>query len=197
MGFLNSIFGRKQLDEPISKQKKDVVKLPLYKMGMVTYYEGVDSVPESYVEFEYDATNPIPVNGPIGETVYINRLRSESGSGFLYHRIGSFDSPVTDNPVDLFELLSTDGKMHIKLYFDFYYFRRSISIPKNLTQIPWHKMKPKEKQMCKINAFGVTHNISNFPNDLTEAIANSPELKNISSGLGTAMSNKICVLYYC
>src|SRR6516225_9834966 len=35
--------------------------------------------------------NPIPTNGPLGEVIYLSRLRTQSGSPIMFHRVRAED----------------------------------------------------------------------------------------------------------
>jgi hypothetical protein len=69
----------------------------------------------------YTKEKPIPVNGPLGELTYLSRLVvKETGSRVFFHRLGSL-KVVPDKNVDVYELLSWDGKNWDILYFNCYY----------------------------------------------------------------------------
>ena len=66
----------------------------------VTHGEDCDIIPGSYGRFGHDRTNPIPVNGPSGEFVYLSRLRlRRTGSMVFFHKAGSVDG--IEGSVDL------------------------------------------------------------------------------------------------
>ena len=67
-------------------------------------------------------TNAIPVNGPIGEVLYLSSLRFQ-GERVLFHRLRSTGS------VDAYECVSMNGKRWEVLYFDMYYPRKSRRAP--------------------------------------------------------------------
>ena len=49
--------------------------------------EDCDQVSGAYGRFGHDVTNPIPVNGPSGEFVYLSRLRlRRTGSMVFFHK---------------------------------------------------------------------------------------------------------------
>lgn len=95
--------------------------------------------------------NPIPVNGPYGEHTYLSRLRTLSGLGFFYHRLGSIDT------VDEYEILSYDGSVREVLYFDMYHPRRSRQAVKGYLLI-------EEPQAWT----GFSHRLANFPDDFLD-----------------------------
>lgn len=83
----------------------------------------VDKVSGAFGEFGRDIRNPIPVNGPFGELIYISNLNLESGVGVIAHRLGSVDKK------DVYELVALDGSRWDLLYFNMYYNRKSRLLP--------------------------------------------------------------------
>ena len=191
MGFLKSLFSGGSDDEPLASQREDVTRLPMYQMGLMQYQEGRDEIEGAFGNFGYEPTNPIPVNGPVGETVYINRLRGKSGVGFMYHRIGSVQSPPANHPLDHFELVALDASERHELFFDLYYFHRSTQVPEGLSMLPWSRMDKQFRMMCKLNAFGTNSHVDDFPFGLPERIQASRELNSISPGIGRAMADRV------
>lgn len=58
-------------------------------------------------------TNPIPTRGIGMEYRYVERLRTSSGGKTKYSRFGSFSSPISKYPVDMFNLTDENGnKLH-------------------------------------------------------------------------------------
>ena len=53
----------------------------------VTHGEDCDIIPGSYGRFGHDRTNPIPVNGPSGEFVYLSRLRLRRTEQCVHDRV--------------------------------------------------------------------------------------------------------------
>lgn len=113
MGFFARIFGVARAHEDLRGQLADAHEDPVVAANM---REACDELSGASGEFG-SLTNPIPVNGPIGEIAYLNALRSTTGRGFLFHRTGTSKSPVSDLPVDRFELLGNDGLEWRILYF--------------------------------------------------------------------------------
>jgi hypothetical protein len=79
-------------------------------------------------EFGLVETNPIPVNGSLGQQIYLSKLRTSSGSRLLFQRIGSTGNHV--GMVDVYEVISFDGKFHGELFLELYNKRRSRKAPK-------------------------------------------------------------------
>lgn len=94
-----------------------------------TLKPGVDVVPGAVGEFGRISSNPIPVNGPIGEVLYIAQLRNIAGTAFMAHRVGSVGANV-----DAYELLSLDGRTWDLLFFNMYYDRKSKLVPSGITR---------------------------------------------------------------
>lgn len=82
-----------------------------------------DRVTSGIGEFGRAVTNPIPVNGPLGEVIYLSRLMTSNGVPLAFNRLGS------QRGVDVYELLSLDGKQWDLLYLSMYYPRKSRVLP--------------------------------------------------------------------
>jgi hypothetical protein len=106
MGFLNRMFGgvNNEADESFDAQKKDFLKYSSIPDGVSN--KGCDQIPDAYGTFGTTPTNPIPVNGIIGEIAYMAGLRSKTGVGFYYHRLGSLTSAPSKNQIDKYELVA-------------------------------------------------------------------------------------------
>jgi hypothetical protein len=83
----------------------------------------VDETSGAVGEFGRDIRNPIPVNGPIGELVYISMMALPGGCGIMGHRLGSI------NKIDVFETVALDGSRWDILFFDMYHTRKSKRLP--------------------------------------------------------------------
>lgn len=93
-----------------------------------------DTIPNGYGEFGYDVTNPIPVNTIFGNRAYLGRLRTQDGVKVAYERIGSFISPISENPIDGYEIFA-DGQKIAVLYIDSYNKKNSRKAPKDFKLI--------------------------------------------------------------
>lgn len=82
-----------------------------------------DRIPNAFGEFGRTLTNPIPVNGPVGQLVYLSRLETPNGSAVAFHRLGAFDK------VDAFEVVSENGRHWDVLYLSLYFTRKSTQVP--------------------------------------------------------------------
>ncbi len=83
----------------------------------------VDQIKNSFGEFGRTLTNPIPVNGPVGQLVYLSRLETLNGVPIAFHRLGAHDN------VDVFEVVSEDGRHWDILYLSLYFLRKSQAVP--------------------------------------------------------------------
>jgi len=91
-----------------------------------------DEIPGAEGEFGYDLSNPIPTHTTFGSTSYLGRLRTPTGEKVLYERIGSFGSPVSEMPVDGYELTDPGGKELGVIYLSPYQKRNSQKVPSGL-----------------------------------------------------------------
>ena len=149
MKLLASLFGKQPIDdEPVADQMRDLEQWKQTAPG-IQFEDGCEEVPNGYGDFGTSVTNPIPVNGPLGEVVYLNRLRSRSGAAFLYHRLGSFDTPLYTRKIDAYELVAADASEWLTLYFDMYHLRRSTKAPSGTQILSW---KGLGKRTIVINA---------------------------------------------
>jgi hypothetical protein len=83
----------------------------------------VDEIAGAVGEFGRDIRNPIPVNGPTGELVYISRMALPGGCTMMGHRLGSIDT------IDVYETVALDGSRWDLLFFDPYHMRKSKRLP--------------------------------------------------------------------
>ena len=104
--------------------------------------DSIDTVTAAFGEFGYDRTNPIPVNDPSGERLYIESLQCECGVPFLYQRIGSVGIGPDGHFLDLYTLIYKNFKHKIELFFDMYHGTQSQLIPKGMEKI--------SKQGCSV-----------------------------------------------
>ena len=83
----------------------------------------VDELHGAKGEFGRCVTNSIPINGAVGEIVYLSRLVTPSGAGLFGHRLGRIDR------VDVYETVSTDGRIWDIIFLDYYHPRKSHKAP--------------------------------------------------------------------
>ena len=151
--------------ESIEKQTADIKRLNPLIANEILKGLSCDKLPSSTGVFG-SLTNPIPVNGPFGEIKYLGKLRGRTGHAVFFHRLGSVKSPVTNNLIDIFEIVCQDATQWNKLYFDIYHPRRSNLVPDGYILTPYNK----QLKMDLPFAYGVTSLISNFPYDLPDEL---------------------------
>ncbi|RVC47463.1 MAG: hypothetical protein E5V60_01190 [Mesorhizobium sp.] len=83
----------------------------------------VDQIAGATGEFGRTLTNPVPVNGPVGEISYLSRLRTSAGHRIFGHRLGAIQN------VDVFETVSFDGAVWDILMLSLYHPRKSRMAP--------------------------------------------------------------------
>lgn len=133
----------------------------------------VETIPGGTGPFGWSPTNPIPVNGPNGETVYLNRIRTVLGGRIAYHRREVSGSSPSGNPVDGIEICDGDGKTRGTLYFDMYFNRRSKRAPDGLTLRAIKKMTKLERAFLHVNHTGVLRPVPDFPEGILNHIADA------------------------
>lgn len=153
------------MHESLEMQMADNENLHPHIANLVSNGLSCDKLPNATGEFG-SITNPIPVNGPLGEIKYLGKLRGKTGQSVFFHRIGGTPSSVTNNSVDIFEVVCLDGTQWNKLHFDFYHPRRSNLAPEGYTLIPYKNKFKKDSPF----GFGVTSLVSDFPNSLPKVI---------------------------
>ena len=178
MGLFGSLLGNKKSSSDLPPEVEQVFeklhrflsdenlqnsKMPSAVQFMLKGGEDVDEIPGGTGEFGRSYANPIPVNGPIGEIVYLSRLAvGDTGAKVLYHRLGSIKS------IDVYETVSIDGKIWDVLYLSFYHPRRSRKAPNGyvIKDFREHPM-----------IYGTNNTVPQFPLGLQESI--SQATKNI------------------
>lgn len=177
MGWLSNLFGNKRERVPdvmkavfarmqrlLDDDETQIGMLPEPVQAMIRSKSGCDIVPGASGECCYTRTNPIPVNGPIGELAYLSRLRTLEGERLLFHRIGSMA------PCDVFEAASFSGTRWFVLFFEMYYPRKSLLAPSGLT------IADETSQFSGFTTF-----CQNFPHDFVAAkSANAGNMLNLA-----------------
>ena len=115
-----------------------------------------DELPNARGEFGRFPSNPIPTNGPLGEVMYLSRLRTETGSPVMFHRLRAEEGVA--GPVDVYEVLSLDGKIREILFLSMYHPRKSKKVPSGYTYAA--KLDPNNFM------YGVSHIVAKFPEKL-------------------------------
>jgi hypothetical protein len=113
----------------------------------------------AYGPFGTSATNPIPVNGPIGQLLYLSSLRIND-QRILFHRLGSVQN------VDIFECVNVKGTNWKLLYLDMYHPRKSRRAPEGFSIAT-----------DNVLLSGVTYQVADFPNSLYSGIVDYSETR--------------------
>jgi hypothetical protein len=140
MGWLSKFFGQSDKSPPREVQQvfekmrrlldDDDTQIAMVgepSASMIKRGLDCDQLPDSRGRFGLEVTNPVPVNGPIGELAYLSKLRTSNGERLLFHRIGSQDG------VDIFEAVDFSGQEWFVLYLDMYHPRKSRLAPTGLS----------------------------------------------------------------
>jgi hypothetical protein len=122
----------------------------------ITGGTSVDEIASSFGEFGRTLTNPIPVNGAVGEVVYLSSLRHLGKTKILFHRLGSLHG------IDVYETVDIDGSEWSILYFDMYHPRKSRKSPKGYSIA--------SRDQSSYGLYGVNHLVPNFPHGLFKAV---------------------------
>lgn len=169
-----NLFKNKFKDESLEDQKKDLERYPEFMVKESLEGLDCDVLPNATGDFGRTKTNPIPVNGPIGEIKYLNRLRTSDG-GLIFHRVGSVDGNL-----DKYEVVSLGGKIWDVLYFDMYHPRRSTIAPSEYSFSEFNESFIKLALGYYTNGYA-----ENFPFGLEDLIE-----KHIGGTLGVRIANQ-------
>lgn len=103
------LFNKKiSIHEPLENHVSDIKKLNPLIANEILKGVSCDKLPKGTGKFG-SLTNPIPVNGPLGEIKYLGKLRGKTSHAVFFHRIVSTKSNTTDNLVDIIKLVCQDG----------------------------------------------------------------------------------------
>lgn len=123
MGFLSRLFGENREDKDLREALAIVNRTindenfqlelinPVIK-EMILSAPAYDKDPNGTGLFGFTETNPIPVNGPIGQLAYLSKLETQVGQRILFHRLGAMGT------VDVFEAVSFNGGEWFILFVD-------------------------------------------------------------------------------
>ena len=116
-----------------------------------------DEIAGAIGEFGRDPRNPIPVNGPLGELIYLSNLRTANSQQIMFHRLGSISN------VDIYETVSLDGAIWDILFLHQYHPRKSQRSPSG-----YRIVTGTERNSLLL---GVDDFVAAFPDHLSDAIA--------------------------
>ncbi len=152
-------FFKKQIHESLELQKEDIIDCAgEINASHFLNGESCDQITGGYGEFG-SITNPIPVNGPMGEIKYLGKLRKDSGLQIFFHRTCSALSQITSNMVDIYEIVCVDGTSWNQLCFCMYHPRRSNMAPNG------YYLQPVDKKlgMDLPYVYGINEFVEDFP----------------------------------
>lgn len=89
-----------------------------------------DEMPNGTGEYGLVATNPIPCRTAFGSTTYLGRLRAADGAKVNYERLGSTQSSVSPQPIDIYNITHPTGRRLATLYISPYQKRISGKAPR-------------------------------------------------------------------
>ena len=134
MGFISKLFGGNKEDKALQEalgQIRRILEDEQFQLDMlhpimkaqIEAAPAYDRDPNGTGPFGFSETNPIPVNGPIGQLAYLSKLETKRGERILFHRIGAVDT------IDVFEAVTFSGSEWFMLFVDLYHPRRSRLTP--------------------------------------------------------------------
>lgn len=117
-----------------SKERKDKQRSENSIFGMLNAMaeQGTDQdmLPNGYGEFGLVSTNPIPTRTIMGSARYLAGLRTQDGEEVTHIRIGSKLDPVSDNPLDVYEVRSLENDLLATIYISPYNKKNSSLAPR-------------------------------------------------------------------
>lgn len=161
MGVFSKLFGNEEEDafnqamEKIRRLIEDEEYqnnlLPEALSALIKAAPACDVIPGATGQFGLDITNPIPVNGAIGELAYLSNLETLNCDRLLFHRIGAV------NTLDVFEAVTFSGSAWFIFFVDFYHPRKSRRAPEGF------RLAQEARQFSGFHKF-----CPNFPYDFAE-----------------------------
>lgn len=134
MGFISKLFGGNKEDNALRDALEKIRRIledEQYQLemihpamrAMIESRPAYDRDPNGTGPFGFSETNPIPVNGSIGQLAYLSKLETNRGERILFHRIGAVGT------IDVFEAVTFSGSEWFILFVDLYHPRRSRLTP--------------------------------------------------------------------
>ncbi len=146
----------KKLDRLLESDNEQNGMLPEPVRSQMANGLDCDELPGAQGEFGRAPSNPIPTNGPLGQVIYLSRLRTNAGSPVMFHRVRAEEE--AGGAVDVYEVLSLDGAVRETLFLSMYHPRKSRKVPRGYTYAA--KLDPSNL------TYGVNHIVANFPQKL-------------------------------
>ena len=127
---------------------------------MIMNGPAIDQVEDPSGEFGRSRDNPIPVNGPLGESTYLSRLRfASNGQKLMYHRLGCLGGGLR-LVVNVYETATWDGLHWDILYFEMYHPVKTRLAPEGY-----------EFDKIVVGLSGTTQLLPTFPKGIITAVA--------------------------
>jgi len=124
--------------------------------------------------------DPIRVNGPIGEQLYIAMLRGLDGQAVIGHRLGSIEH------LDIYEIATSDFSQWAVLFFDMYYLNKDAAVaPDGFVLVG-----SGERTLTAVNRFMVNFP-SNFYSELMDAVRDQVGFPLVNTSLRDIQSEGI------
>lgn len=134
MGLFSMLFGGKKKEPLVDDRFRHVrgmVEDDDYQLGFcgpsirdaLRALPACDEIPGALGPFGFTDTNPIPLNGLIGQLAYFSKLETDAGQRILFHRLGVI------NMVDVWEAVTFDGSEWFIFFSDPCHPRRSRKTP--------------------------------------------------------------------
>jgi hypothetical protein len=149
----------KKLKHLMDNEKAQIDALPESLRLEVLSGADCDEISGATGEFGRDPRNPVPVNGPLGEMIYLSNLRTTASQQILFHRLGSIGN------VDAYETVSFDGAVWDIFFFDLYHPRMS-----RLAPFGYRIAAGAERERVLL---GTDEFVASFPDQLPDAISNT------------------------
>ena len=145
----------------MDNEKAQVDCLPEPLRSEVIRGTNCDEIAGAIGDFGRDPRNPIPVNGPLGELIYLSNLRTTDSQQIMFHLLGTIRS------VDIYETVSLDGAKWDILFLDHYHPRKSRRSPSG-----YQMVTGAESNRLLLGTNGT---VTPFPGRLADAIAVTSE----------------------
>ena len=151
----------KKLHRLMNNENAQVERLPEPLRSEVRSGADCDEIAGAVGDFGRDPRNPIPVNGPLGEMLYLSNLRTPQSQQIMFHRLGCVSN------VEIYETVSLDGATWDILFLHKYHPRKSRRPPSGYQIVSG----------ADRNRFllGTHEFLAAFPSRLSDAIANTSE----------------------
>ena len=129
--------------------------------------------------YGFSPNDPIRVNGPLGEQLYIAMLRGMDGQAVIGHRLGSLQQ------LDVYEVATSDFTQWAVLVFDMYYLSKDTVAPAGFTIDP-----SGIRTLTAANRF-MAYFPSNFYSELIDAVSEQIGFPLVNTLLGNIQSNGV------